>query len=52
MRLVRCYHRGASTLMLSPDSTEEWEDVVVGPQDEPVRILGVVVWYQSLRDVC
>lgn len=52
MRLVRCYHRGASTLMLSPDSTEPWEDVVVGPNDEPVRILGVVVWYQSLRDVC
>lgn len=52
MRLVRCYHRGASTLMLSPDSTEPWEDVVVGPQDEPVRILGVVVWYQALRDVC
>lgn len=52
MRLVRAWYRGSSVLLLSPDSTEQWEDVVVGPSDEPVRILGTVVWYQSIRDVC
>lgn len=51
MRLVRAWYRGSSVLLLSPDSTEQWEDVVVRPEDEPVRVLGVIVWYQSMQDV-
>lgn len=51
MRLVRAWYRGSSVLLLSPDSTEPFEDVVVRPEDGPVRVLGVVVWYQALEDV-
>lgn len=43
---------GDTLRRLREDAGMTQEDVVVGPQDEPVRILGVVVWCQSLRDVC
>lgn len=50
--LVRVWARGTSTLMLSPDSySEEIEDIVGSPDDPPVRLVGVVVWYQAARDV-
>ena len=50
--LVRVYARGTSTLMLSPDSySEAIEDIVGSPDDPPVRVVGVVVWYQAARDV-
>ena len=50
--LVRVYARGTSSLMLSPDSwSEAIEDIVGSPDDPPVRVVGVVVWYQAARDV-
>lgn len=50
--IVRSYQRGSSTLMLSPDShTGDYEDVIVRADDEPVRLLGVVVWYQAETDL-
>lgn len=50
--IVRSYQRGSSTLMLSPDShSGEYEDVIVRMDDEPVRLLGVVVWYQAENDL-
>lgn len=49
--LVRVYLRGATTLVLSADSySEDFEDVVVRASDAPVRVVGVVVWYQSSED--
>lgn len=50
--VVRVYMRGASALMLSPDShSGEYEDIIVRPDDEPVMIKGVIVWHQSECDV-
>ena len=50
--VVRVYRQGSRTLMLSPDShTGDYEDIVVKPEDPPVVIKGVVVWYQAERDV-
>lgn len=35
-----------------PDShTGEYEDIIVKPDDPPVVIKGVVVWYQAEKDV-
>ena len=49
--VMRRYMRGAATLMLSPDSFEEHEDIIYsGDSCEEVRLLGVVVWYQAERD--
>lgn len=50
--VVRTYLRGASTLVLSPDShSGAYEDIVIHAGDEPVALKGVVVWYQAERDV-
>ena len=50
--VVRVYMRGGSTLMLSPDSLSgEYEDIIVRPDDGPVSIKGVVVWYQAEDDL-
>lgn len=51
--LVRVFTRGSSTLMLSPDSwSEDINDIVGSPEDPPVRLVGVVVWYQAREDLC
>lgn len=50
--LVRVYNMGASTLMLSADShSGEYDDIIVKPEDPPVSIKGVIVWYQAENDV-
>ena len=45
--VMRRWYRGSSTLMLTADSYEEYEDMVFGPDDGPVRVVGTVVWYQA-----
>ena len=50
--LVRSYMRGASTVMLSPDSySEDLQDMIGSPDDPPAKLVGVVVWYQASEDV-
>lgn len=50
--IVRKYSRGASALMLSPDSHDcEFEDIIVRAGDAPIMLKGVVVWYQAEKDV-
>ena len=50
---VHVYMAGSGgTVMLSADSWDEgYEDVVVGPNDPPVEVLGTVVWWQAYEDV-
>ncbi len=50
---VHVYMAGSGgTVMLSADSWEEgYEDLVVGPRDPPVEVLGTVVWWQAYEDV-
>ena len=50
---VHVYMAGAGgTVMLSADSWQEgYEDLVVGPRDPPVEVLGTVVWWQAYEDV-
>ena len=45
--VMRRWFRGASTLMLSADSFSEHEDMIFGPEDGPVRVVGTVVWWQA-----
>lgn len=49
--IIREYFRGASTLVLSPDSYEpEFEDIVFDdPETAEVRFQGVIKWYQASR---
>ena len=47
--ILRSYYRGASTLVLSPDSYEEgFTDIVFdAPESAPVELRGVVKWHQA-----
>lgn len=49
--VVRRLKKGASTIMLSPESSEpEHEDIVVSTDDfSSVECQGVVFWYQAVR---
>lgn len=49
--VVRLYTRGRSTVMLTADShSDEYDDILAGPDDEPVVCKGRVVWYMGERD--
>lgn len=45
--VMRRWYRGSSTLMLSADSFGEHEDMIFGPEDGPLRVVGTVVWWQA-----
>lgn len=45
--VMRRWYRGSSTLMLSADSFSEHDDLIFGPDDGPVRVVGTVVWWQA-----
>lgn len=49
--IVRQFFRGASTLVLSPDSRDEgYEDIVFDdPDTDTVSFQGVIKWYQASR---
>lgn len=49
--VVRNYTRGRSTVMLTADShSGEYDDILAGPDDDPVVCKGRVVWYMGERD--
>lgn len=49
--IIRQYFRGASVLILSPDSNEDgFEDIVFDdPETQTVELRGVIKWYQASR---
>lgn len=49
--VMRRWYRGSSTLMLSADSLEDQQDLIFGPDDGPVRVVGTVVWYQAPEEM-
>lgn len=49
--VMRRWYRGSSTLMLSADSYEDQQDLIFGPDDGPVRVVGAVVWYQAPEEM-
>lgn len=44
--IVRRWFKGTSTLMLVADSFLDFEDIVI-TGDDPIKVLGVVFWWQS-----
>ena len=47
--VLRCYYRGQSSLMLTADSFSEYEDIILTGED-PVKLVGVVVWFQAEKE--
>ena len=48
--VLRSYFRGQSSLMLCADSFGEYEDIIL-TGDDPVRLIGVVVWFQADKEL-
>lgn len=51
MAVMRRWYRGSSNLMLCADSFSEHDDMVFGPEDGPVRVVGTVVWFQAAEEL-
>lgn len=51
--VMRRLYRGASTIVLSPDSTSpRYDDIVLkADEDHTVELVGTVVWYQPAREM-
>lgn len=49
--VMRRWYRGSSNLMLCADSFSEHDDMVFGPDDGPVRVVGTVVWFQAAEEM-
>lgn len=49
--VMRRWYRGSKTLMLSADSHGDYEDMVFGADDGPVRLVGTVVWFQAAAEM-
>lgn len=49
--VMRRWYRGSSNLMLCADSFSEHDDMVFGPDDGPVRVVGTVVWFQAAEEL-
>lgn len=49
--IMRRWYRGRNTLLLVADSYEDYEDIVFTEDDGPVKVLGVVFWWQAPREM-
>lgn len=49
--VMRRWYRGTTKLMLSADSFEDYEDMIFGMDDGPVRVIGTVVWFQASNEM-
>ena len=49
--VMRRWYKGSTKLMLSADSFEDYEDMIFGMDDAPVRVIGTVVWFQAADEM-
>ena len=49
--VMRRWYKGSTKLMLSADSFEDYEDMIFGMDDGPVRVIGTVVWFQASNEM-
>ena len=45
--IMRRWYKGSKSLMLVADSYEEFEDLIFTDDEHPIKVVGVVVWYQA-----
>lgn len=49
--IMRRWYKGSKSLMLVADSYEEFEDLIFTDDEHPIKVVGVVVWYQSAKEL-
>ena len=49
--IMRRWYKGSKSLMLVADSYEEFEDIIFTDDEHPIKVVGVVVWYQASSEM-
>lgn len=49
--ILRRWYRGNKSLMLTADSYEEFEDLIFTSNEQSIKVVGVVVWYQASSEM-
>lgn len=49
--IMRRWYKGSKSLMLVSDSYEEFEDLIFTDDEHPIKVVGVVVWYQASNEM-
>ena len=49
--IMRRWYKGNNSLMLTADSYEEFEDLIFTDDEHPIKVVGVVVWYQASSEM-
>lgn len=49
--IMRHWYKDSKSLMLVADSYEEFEDIIFTDDKHPIKVVDVVVWYQSAKEL-
>ena len=49
--IMRRWYKGNNSLMLTADSYEEFEDLIFTSNEQSIKVVGVVVWYQASSEM-
>lgn len=49
--IMRRWYKGSKSLMLVADSYDEFEDIIFTDDEHPIKVVGVVVWYQASSEM-
>lgn len=49
--IMRRWYKGSKSLMLVADSYEEFEDIIFTDDEHPIKVVGVVIWYQAAEEM-
>ena len=49
--MLRRWYKFQSMLVLEADSYDQYDDIVIKDEDGPVRVVGTVVWVQSMEEL-
>lgn len=49
--VMRHWIKGNNHLFLTADSFEDYDDIILNPDDGAVKVIGTVVWFQSAKEL-
>lgn len=49
--IMRRWYKGSKSLMLVADSYEEFEDLIFTSNEQSIKVIGTVVWFQAAKEL-
>lgn len=49
--IMRRWYKGNNSLMLTADSYEEFEDLIFTSNEQSIKVIGTVVWFQAAKEL-